>query len=143
MICVEQVKLPIPYSPEQLKQAVGRALKVSPREIKQCFVVRRSVDARHKPSLAYVASVAVEVQNEKKFSRYKPYQKAKSRIAEWNLPQCKKRVVVVGSGPAGMLAALALAESGARPIVIERGEPVESRKKSVDIFFSKRSLDES
>ena len=43
--------------------------------------------------------------------------------------------VVVGTGPAGLFCALALAYSGAKPIVFERGEKVEERSKSVRTFF--------
>lgn len=47
----------------------------------------------------------------------------------------KKRPIVVGSGPAGLFCAYFLAQNGFCPIVIERGEPVEDRQKSVDRFW--------
>jgi len=52
----------------------------------------------------------------------------------------EKRPVVVGFGPAGMFCALALAEAGARPIVLERGEDVDARTKSVERFWQTGEL---
>ncbi len=49
------------------------------------------------------------------------------------LPQ--KRPVVAGFGPGGIFAALMLARCGMKPIVLERGKPVDQRKKDVDEFF--------
>ena len=51
------------------------------------------------------------------------------------------RPVVVGAGPAGLVAAWRLAEAGARPILIERGAPVEKRKISAARFWADGVLD--
>lgn len=52
------------------------------------------------------------------------------------------RVVVVGLGPAGLFAALALAEAGERVTVFERGQPVESRGRDIGALFARRRLNE-
>lgn len=49
-------------------------------------------------------------------------------------------VVVVGSGPAGLFAALTLVERGYKPIIIERGKPVEERGKDIGALFNRRIL---
>mgnify|MGYP000069651765 CR=1 FL=1 len=54
---------------------------------------------------------------------------------------CPQRPVVVGFGPAGMFAALLLAQCGQAPIVLERGKPVEERERSVQRFWKERVLD--
>ena len=51
------------------------------------------------------------------------------------------RPVVIGAGPAGLFAALILSESGARPIVLERGLPVKERGERVKIFSLTGTLD--
>ena len=85
-------------------------------------------------------------------------------LAEYELPQCgslpitgskndtgshngeeadgpKVRPVVVGSGPAGLFCALALARRGFKPLLVERGESVENRKRAVDEFWKSGKLD--
>lgn len=52
-----------------------------------------------------------------------------------------RRVVVVGAGPAGLMAALVLAEAGARPILLERGRPAGQRGRDVHTFWKTGQLD--
>ncbi|HBV50991.1 MAG TPA: FAD-dependent oxidoreductase, partial [Clostridiales bacterium] len=51
------------------------------------------------------------------------------------------RPVVAGFGPAGIFAALLLAEAGLSPIVVERGKQVEERIKDVALFRQQNRLD--
>lgn len=52
------------------------------------------------------------------------------------------RPLVVGAGPAGLFAALTLARAGARPLLIERGKPVDQRSRDVDRMAADGLLDE-
>jgi uncharacterized FAD-dependent dehydrogenase len=58
-----------------------------------------------------------------------------------NSPDKKKRVVIVGAGPCGLFCALKLARAGMIPILLERGQPVESRGKDIGALMHRRSLD--
>jgi len=55
--------------------------------------------------------------------------------------EIRGRTVVVGVGPAGLFAALRLARAGCRPLLIERGAPVEDRHRDVSAFLQRRELD--
>lgn len=52
----------------------------------------------------------------------------------------KERPVIVGMGPAGMFAGLMLAKHGYRPIIIERGEAIEERSKTIEKFWNTGAL---
>lgn len=49
--------------------------------------------------------------------------------------------MVVGSGPAGLFAALVLAETGAKVTIVERGQPVEGRGKDIGALMVRHILD--
>jgi len=86
-----------------------------------CRIAHRSIDARG-GDLHMVYRIDAWYANE---SRY-----------EYQTPDYKdvadaKRVIVIGSGPAGMFAALKLVELGMKPIILERGKDVHGRKKDM------------
>jgi uncharacterized FAD-dependent dehydrogenase len=104
---------------EQLKQAAARALQRPLADITGIQVVRRSLDVRHKsPQLQLKLKVytgGMPLQPLAVSPRY--------RHVEGRPP-----VVIVGAGPAGLFAALKLLEKGLRPVILDRGKPVEKRK---------------
>lgn len=55
-------------------------------------------------------------------------------------PKPKDPVVVCGAGPAGLFAALALAEAGLPVLLLERGQPVEVRGKDIGALIVRRQL---
>lgn len=111
-------------------------------QIQEIHVVRRAVDARKKPHITFVYTLFVAVQNEvvvmkklgrdKNVSTMEPIEPEPIVHGE-QVP--KERPVVVGFGPAGMLAAFYLAREGYRPIVLERGQDVDQRSHDVETFW--------
>ena len=115
-------------------------------EVKGFQVLRRSVDARKKDDLSLVYTLGVDVPHEnqvlkkcrsKKVSRYLPQEYA-FPVEHLRLSQ---RPVIVGAGPAGLFCALMLARVGARPIVLERGQDVDTRTAQVSAFWNGGALD--
>ena len=107
--------------------------------------VRQSLDARKKEDVHYVLTLEAETADEawliseKNIEKTEPYR--------YQLPAVTRRPkhppVVVGAGPAGLFAALILAEAGLSPILIERGKAVEERQKDVERFWQGGKLDPS
>ena len=115
-------------------------------EVKGFQVLRRSVDARKKDDLSLVYTLGVDVPHEnqvlkkcrsKKVSHYLPQEYA-FPVEHLRLSQ---RPVIVGAGPAGLFCALMLARVGARPIVLERGQDVDTRTEQVSAFWNGGALD--
>ncbi len=127
---ISDIKLPVLAGEDALKKIAEKKLGAKAAH----FVIKRkSLDARDKNNLRYVYTVEVAD---------KPLPK-ETRVLE-KLPQAKQPtspVLVVGSGPAGLFAALRLIERGISPLLVERGAPVEEREEKINRFFTQKLLD--
>ena len=109
-------------------------------------IYRRSVDARKKGDIKFVYSVMINgdlpVINEELLKREGiasySYVEPEFTVGDEKLDS---GVVVVGSGPCGLFAALLLAENGYKPILIERGGSVAERNERIENFKRTRILD--
>ena len=139
--------MPPEHTVAQLSYEAARALKVSNSKIRRVKIVKRSVDARKKPDVRIVYTVDVAVDgNEGKILKQSGCKKASiAPVVYYKPPRLNtppaKRPVVVGFGPAGMFAALILAQAGACPLVLERGEDAVSRHEKVQAFWQTGKLD--
>jgi len=140
--------LPPEHDVNQLVYEAARLLKISPSKVRNIKLVRRSVDARKKPEVKIVYTVDVQVEgSENKILKQSGCKRASlAPVSFYRVPKVKgtleKRPVVVGFGPAGMFAALLLALTGQRPIVLERGLDAVSRHEKVQEFWNTGKLDE-
>lgn len=116
-------------------------------KIQSVQMVKKSVDARNKKHLCFEYIFDVEVSEDEqvalKKSKYKNVEL--TPVLEKYFPEPvnntqQLRPVVVGTGPAGMMAGLALAKAGLKPILIERGQDVKNRKLSVELFWKTGKL---
>lgn len=113
-------------------------------DVKNLRIAKKSLDARQKNNLFFVYAVEFQADTVLQNAADVVAVDAEDKLEFKNLTYCfKKRPVVVGSGPAGMMAALALAEAGAKPIVIERGAPAQERKIAVHQFWQTGKLSET
>lgn len=145
MIRLNQLKLPVDHTREQLIHKTAQYLRIPAADILELQIVRQSLDARKKPALFYSYSVNVTVKKEEKV-----YKDACRRIGKANVlltekteylfpaegsTQQKHPTVIVGMGPAGLFCGYYLAQHGYAPVILERGADVDARQADVEAFW--------
>ncbi len=134
----------------ELRKKVAEILRLRESEIQQIKILKKSIDARKKPQIYYSYSVAFECSQEQKVLQKNRKDKNLSVYVpqpslEEMVPGLKKetgeRVVIVGTGPAGLLCGYYLALCGRKPLLIERGSPMWERVGKVSAFWKEGVLD--
>ena len=143
MIRIREVKLQIEYN--NFKRKISKILNVEEKEIISIKIAKRSIDARKKDNIFYVYEFDVELSNEQEvLKRNRKDNIFETPNEEYTFPYNKIdktiRPIIVGSGPAGLYCAYILTEIGIKPIIIERGEKVEDRVKSIEEFWNNNKL---
>ena len=138
MLKINNIKMPINYTKKILQNKLNKLLKNKIKEIK---ILKKSIDARNKNNITYNLCVGVELDNCKIENKYN-YEKIDYKIDGIKFEKLNKktRPIVIGFGPCGMFFALCLAKMGQNPIVIEQGEDVDARQRSVQKFWNEGEL---
>ncbi len=140
MIKISNIKLPIAYDDSDIIKSICKKLRINAEQITEFELVKRSLDARKKDDIKYILSLKVKLNTDEKavLKRLKSNDITEFVESKYQFSTAKavdKKVVVVGSGPAGLFCAYTLIMSGIKPIIVERGEKADERIKSVNKFF--------
>jgi len=129
MLRLTDIKLPLDHGPEALKTAILRKLKLPADQLLGWQVFKRGHDARNQKAISYIYTVDVQLKDEARAPKGTSRTPDMEYRAVAKAPNRFERPLVVGAGPCGLFAALILAQSGFRPIILERGKVVRERTK--------------
>lgn len=138
---ISNIRLSVDYPEAELPKVLAAKLRVPVGEVSRWRILRKSLDARGRDSLQFVYSAVVELPEEaERHSLARSADEIEAFIPDhFDEPQpgpvaLAERPVVVGSGPAGLLAGYYLAVRGYRPLIIERGTAVKERVPAIRLF---------
>jgi uncharacterized FAD-dependent dehydrogenase len=151
-IWISNITLSFDEEESALRPKAAQALQILPEQIREFKIVKKSLDARRKNRIRFVYTIELSLppeEEEKKVLQPSPsglkIQSVLPRLVQVT-PLIKKKLehrpLIVGTGPAGLFAALKLVEGGIPPLVLERGKEVPQRVKDVERFWKEGILEE-
>ena len=141
MIRLRDVALPLGRDVSELPRLAAKRLGVPEKALQRLEIRKKSVDARRKDAIRFLYTVDVAVAREAQVLRRLAGDRRVAPVVPepYEVPVPRRlpaeRPVVAGFGPGGMFAALVLAMAGLRPIVLERGQDAETRRRKVETFW--------
>ncbi len=141
---ISNLRLSVDVGEAALPELLSRTLGVSPGDLHGWRILRKSLDVRDKRDLRFVFNAEVKLPEDAEARVLQRAAYASAKIEAFAEPPFEmpppgaaslpNRPVVIGSGPAGLVAGYFLAEMGYQPLVLERGTPVNERIKDVKTF---------
>jgi len=141
---INQIAVRLAYGESDVLKAICRKLRCEQEQLDHLEIIRRSLDARKKDKEPrYILSVEVDYRG--KPPKLQPNQIEKAPdpeplLAFPGIGKVEPPAVVIGAGPAGLMAALTLAEAGLKPLLIERGAETGDRSVQVEAFWKSGKL---
>ena len=150
MLKISNVKIPYKTDEKQYERYIFKKIGMKDESISNVKLIRKSLDSRESPNIKYVCSFSFCAKNEssilKKCKDVSVFEDVKySFVFENKLSPVSEEAspVIVGAGPSGLFCALMLSKAGLYPTLIEQGERVEERKKSIENFWNGNGLNEN
>ena len=146
---VDELRVPLDFDRKLLVVKLAKEIRIPKRFLGSLRIVREAVDARKKPHLYY--SLRLEFESPEILNTPLPHGVRAIQHSALDIPNppfydsvprhSPDPIVVIGAGPAGLFAALCMAERGARVVLLERGRDVETRMRDIGALRAKGTLD--
>lgn len=142
MKLLSEIKVKPGYTSDDIFQAIKKKYNIFSDEILNFEIIKESIDSRKKPENFMSLNLAIEPKNVKNYKLKKLNDVIVDHSGlDYDFSNYSgNKPVVIGFGPSGMFAGLALAKAGFCPIILEQGKCVEERQKDIDEFWNSRKL---
>lgn len=145
MLRVSDIKISLDSDFNDVLDAAARTLRIKRENIIKAEIFRRSVDCRRDDvHFVYTVDVTVDGDEEKICKKLSNPKISVCQKYKYDMPENRRNgrysPVIAGFGPAGMFAALILARSGCKPIIVERGSDIDTRTGDVLNFWNNKVL---
>lgn len=146
MIRVSNIAVPPEHTKETILSQCAQRLHIKPQDLRLERIVKRSIDARKKPDIFYIYTIDVHAKQEHVLLKHSarlqisPVKEESYHFPKSGTDPLKHRPIIIGSGPCGLFCGYLLAENGYRPILLERGAPIEERIEDVARFWEQGIL---
>lgn len=138
MLRIHQIKLRVEQPKSDLQFKIMQKLQLKTASFSY-QIVKESIDAR-KDELFFSYVVDIEIENENKYLKIKDVSIAPIDVYQQLTCSTKRKVIVIGCGPAGLFAAMSLVRGGCEVLLYERGQAVDERVKDVEAFWKNNQL---
>jgi len=144
LIRLSNIPIELDESDTYLRLRIAKLLQISSNAIINIHIVRRAIDARKRSAVHFVCSIECEINATPTLPPHASIIEHSSLITTkpetLNGTKNDQHAIIIGAGPAGLFAALALAESGMRVTLLERGQAVEKRMRDIGRLRSRGEL---
>lgn len=145
-LIINQIEVPLEFTDEDVVEAISSKLKCSKKDVIRFNLLRKSLDARQRrttPAFILQAEVLVKDKLKPEFTNDVKRAPLIPKLENTKFPHLRtdrKQPIVIGAGPAGLMAALHLSVMGLKPILLERGSIAEERNEEVTAFWRSGAL---
>lgn len=143
MLRLSQIKLNINHNENDLINKIAKILNTKKEDIISYKINKKSIDARKKDNIMYVYEIDIEVKNENKFKNIPKTPNENYIFKISGQTTLKNKIIIVGAGPAGLFAAYMLSKHGYKPTIIEQGEDIDTRVKTINEFWKTNKLNKN
>lgn len=143
---VSNIQVSLDESEDAVRDCLAQKLGINTHDIKSCVCSRRNIDARKRSNIHFICSYEIELDqalsplpNHVRLLEHSTLKPEKPPVFQKKAHQNQK-IIVIGSGPAGLFSTLALAEAGFAVTLLERGKAVEKRISDIGRLRSRGEL---
>jgi len=135
MLRISNIKIPYEFIPDDIISAASDRLRVEKSRIVSFKIVKKSLDITNDEGPIYNICVVVLLSGDEREVLYNRIDKSITEEISLDYIIKKRKLnyrpLIIGFGPAGLFAGLVLAKSGAKPIIIEQGKPIDERLEDI------------